>query len=207
MINALKVVRKDISKIKIIISGSGAAGIAITKLLLAYGAKNIILLDSKGSIFEGRKEGMNWAKKEIAKKTNKKKIKGGLKDALVGSDVFIGVSAPNLLSATDVGTMNKNAIVFAMSNPVPEIMPEEAKKGGAAIVATGRSDFPNQINNVLVFPGIFRGALDTRTRFVTDKIKIKAAEAIAGLVKSPKSDKVVPEALDKRVVRAVKSVF
>jgi malate dehydrogenase (oxaloacetate-decarboxylating) len=207
LINALKVVRKDINKIKIAISGAGAAGIAITKLLLAYGAKNIILSDSKGAIFWGRKEGMNMAKKEISKVTNKRNYRGSLKDTLEDADVFIGVSASNILEAKDIKSMNKDAIVFAMSNPVPEIMPREAKKGGAKIVATGRSDFPNQINNVLVFPGIFRGALDTRTRFITDKIKIKAGEAIAGLVKKPKSDKIVPEALDKRVVRAVAGVF
>ncbi len=207
LINALKVVGKNMGRVKIVISGAGAAGMAITRLLLAYGAKNIILADSRGTIYAGRKEGMNPAKQDIARLTNKSMYKGDTKGALSGADIFIGVSAPNLLGAEDVKKMREGAIVFAMSNPVPEIMPDVAKKGGARVVATGRSDYPNQINNVLVFPGIFRGALDTRTRYITDKIKIKAAKTIAGLVKNPKSDRIIPDALDKRVAKAVASVF
>ena len=207
LINALKVTGKKIGKVKIVISGAGAAGIAITKLLSKYGAKNIIVFDSRGAIHKGRRDGTNAAKKEIAKITNRGLFKGSLKQALSGADVFVGVSSPNLLNAKDIKIMNQKAIVFTMSNPVPEILPAEAKRGGAAIVATGRSDFPNQINNVLAFPGIFRGALDTRTRFITDKIKIRAAEAIARLVKKPKYDKIMPSALDKNVVKAVANVF
>ena len=206
IINALKVVNKKIDRIKIVISGAGAAGMAITKLLLKYGAKDITLVDSTGIIHRERKEGMNWAKEEIAHLTNSHK-KGLLRDALEGSDVFIGVSAPNLLKAEDIKTMNKDAIVFAMSNPMPEIMPEEAKKGGAKVVATGRSDYVNQLNNVLAFPGIFRGALDTRTKNITDEHKLKAAKAIAELIKKPTADKIIPGALDPRVVKAVSKIF
>ncbi len=207
LVNALKVVRKDIEKIKIIISGAGAAGIAITKLLLKYGAKNIIVFDSRSPICKRCAYNKNDAKDEIVKETNLENFKGDLRQALIGADVFIGVSAPNLLKSGDIAKMNKNSIVFAMSNPNPEISYNDAKKGGAAIVATGRSDFPNQINNALVFPGLFRGVLDTRTRLITDKLKIKAALAIAGLVKNPKSDKIVPEVLDRKVVQAVSKVF
>ncbi len=207
LINALKVVRKNIRKAKIIVSGAGAAGIAVTKLLLRYGAKKIIVFDSWGPICPRCVYNKNDAKEEIAKQTNPENFKGSLRQALTGADVFIGVSAPNLLKSRDMGKMNKDAIVFAMSNPVPEISYKEAKSGGAAVAATGRSDFPNQINNALVFPGIFRGALDTRTRRITDKIKMKAAETIAGLVKNPKSDKIVPEVLDRRVAKAVAGVF
>jgi malate dehydrogenase (oxaloacetate-decarboxylating) len=207
LVNALKVVSKDIKKIKIIISGAGAAGIAISKLLLKYGAKNIITFDSRSSICRRCAYNKNDAKDELAKKTNLENFKGNLAEALIGSDVFIGVSAPKLLQSEDIAKMNKNAIVFAMSNPEPEISYKEAKNGGAAVIATGRSDFPNQINNALVFPGLFRGALDTRTKIISDKIKIKAALAIAGLVKSPKNDRIVPEVLDKKVVKAVANVF
>jgi malate dehydrogenase (oxaloacetate-decarboxylating) len=207
LINALKVTLKNIRKIKIIISGAGAAGIAITKLLLEYGAKNIITFDSRSPICKKCAYNKNDAKDELAKKTNLENFKGNLRQAIEGADVFIGVSAPKLLKSEDIATMNKGAIVFAMSNPEPEISYKEAKKGGAAVVATGRSDFPNQINNALVFPGLFRGVLDTRTRLITDKMKIKAALAIAGLVKNPKNDRIVPEVLDKKVVKAVSSVF
>lgn len=207
LINALKATGKDIKKIKIIVSGAGAAGIAITKLLLKYGAKNIIAFDSRSPICRICAYNKNDAKDEIARKTNLENFKGNLKESIVGADVFIGVSAPNLLKAEDISKMNKNAIVFAMSNPEPEISYKEAKKGGAAVVATGRSDFPNQINNALVFPGLFRGVLDTRTRLITDKLKIKAALAIAGLVKNPKNDRIVPEVLDKKVAKAVAKVF
>jgi len=206
LINALKVVEKDIKKIRIVISGVGAAGVAICKLLLRYGAKDILMCDRQGIIFQGRKK-LNSSKLEIAKTTNHKKIKGTLKEAMQGVDVFIGVSAPNLLDKSDILKMNKNAIVFAMANPIPEIMPEEAKKGGAQVVATGRSDFANQINNVLAFPGIFRGALDNRIKNITDKHKIKAAEAIASLVKNPRSDRIIPEALNPNVVKAVSRIF
>jgi malate dehydrogenase (oxaloacetate-decarboxylating) len=207
LVNALKVTRKDIKKIKIIISGAGAAGIAITKLLLKYGAKNIITFDSRSPICKHCAYNKNDAKDEIAQQTNLENFKGNLRQAIAGADVFIGVSAPNLLNSDDIATMNKGAIVFAMSNPEPEISYEEAKKGGAAVVATGRSDFPNQINNALVFPGLFRGALDTRTRLITDKLKIKVALAIASLVKKPKNDRIVPEVLDKKVAKAVAKVF
>lgn len=207
LINALKVVGKNITKVKIVISGVGAAGIAIAKLLLDAGAKNIIMVDSTGIIHKERKEGMNWAKEKMARCTNPDGVWGGLKDALRDADVFIGVSAPNLLSAKDIKTMRSEAIVFAMSNPTPEIAPEEARRGGAAVVATGRSDFPNQINNVLAFPGVFRGALDSRTRIITDEHKLAAAKALAALLKKPTRVKIIVPALDKRAMRAVSSVF
>jgi len=207
LINAAKVAGKDMKSTKIIISGAGAAGLAIAKLLLEYGAKNIIVFDSRSPLCKRCAYNKNDAKDEIAKRTNVENFKGSLRESLAGADVFVGVSAPNLLKAKDILAMNKGAIVFAMSNPVPEISYREAKAGGAAVAATGRSDFPNQINNALVFPGIFRGALDTRTRIVSDKIKIKAALAIAGLVRSPKCDKILLDVLDKRVVRAVAKVF
>lgn len=207
LINALKVVKKDIEKIRIIISGSGAAGTAIMNLLMNYGAKHIVMVDSTGIIYKERPDGMNDSKIEIAKITNPENLQGTLQDALVGADVFIGVSAPNLINHLDVSTMNKGAIVFAMSNPIPEIMPDEAKKGGAVIVATGRSDYPNQINNVLVFPGIFRGALDSGTKKITEAHKLKAAVAIASLIKKPTRDKIIVNALDKRAAKAVASVF
>ena len=206
LINALKVVKKDIKKVRIVISGVGAAGVSICKLLLKYGAKDILMSDSQGIIFQGRK-GLNDSKIEIAKITNNKKLKGTLKENLKGADVFIGVSAPNLLDKFDILKMNKNSIVFAMANPIPEIMPEEAIKGGARIVATGRSDYQNQINNVLAFPGIFRGALDKRVKNITEEHKIKAAQAIASLVKNPKSGKIIPEALDPKVAKAVSKIF
>lgn len=207
LINALKVVKKDIKKIKIVISGAGAAGTAIMQLLMNYGAKHIIMVDSKGIIYKERPEGMNDFKIEIAKITNPENLAGTLKDALVGADVFIGVSAPNLIDRSHIAAMNKEAIVFAMSNPMPEIMPDEAKKGGAAIVATGRSDFANQINNVLAFPGIFRGALDNRIKRITDIHKLKAAKALANLVKKPTRGRIIPEALDRKAVKVVASVF
>jgi malate dehydrogenase (oxaloacetate-decarboxylating) len=207
LINALKVVKKDIKKVKIVISGAGAAGTAIMNLLMTYGARNIIVVDSTGIIHEERPDGMNDFKMEIAKITNPQNIKGTLQMALAGADVFVGVSAPNLITHLDISTMNDSAIVFAMSNPIPEIMPEEAKKGGAAIVATGRSDYPNQINNVLVFPGIFRGAFDTRTRKITEVHKVRAAVAIASLIKKPTRDKIIINALDKKATKAVAGVF
>lgn len=206
LINALKVARKDIEKIKIVISGVGAAGIATAKLLFKYGAKNIIMIDSSGIIYEGR-DSLNSAKKELAKITNRQKQKGGVREALKNADVFVGVSAPNILTEEDIRQMNEKSIVFAMANPIPEILPERAKAGGAYIIATGRSDFPNQLNNVLVFPGIFRGALDNNVKKITDEHKLKAAQAIAALIKKPKRSKIIPEALERRVAKAVANVF
>lgn len=206
LINALKVVKKDIKNVKIVISGVGAAGIATARLLLKFGVKNIIMIDSQGIIYRNR-DNLNPVKKEIAVLTNRENKKGGAREALLGADIFIGVSAPNILTEEDIRQMSKNAIVFAMANPVPEIMPKRAKAGGAKIIATGRSDFSNQLNNVLVFPGIFRGALDSETREITDFHKIAAAHAISQLIKKPTSGKIIPEALDKRVARAVSGVF
>ncbi|MBS3094424.1 NAD-dependent malic enzyme [Candidatus Pacearchaeota archaeon] len=201
LINALKLSDKKKEKVQIIFSGAGAAGIAITKLLLHYGFKNIILCDSKGIIYEGR-ENLDESKKEISKITNFKKIKGSLKDALKNADIVVGVSKEKLISKEDIKLMNKKPIVFALANPVPEIMPDEAKAGGAFIVATGRSDFPNQINNVLAFPGIFRGALDIRAKKITTEMKIAAAETLANLV-NPSVEKILPLPLDKTIVPAV----
>jgi len=207
LINALKVVKKDIKKIKIVISGTGAAGTAVSKLLIKYGAKNVVMVDSQGIIFKKRAGGLNSAKMEIAKITNPHNLQGTVEDALVEADVFIGVSAPNILRHAHIAKMNDQAIVFAMSNPVPEIMPEEAKKGGALIVATGRSDYDNQLNNVLAFPGIFRGALDSGVKKITTDHKLRAARAIAGLIKKPTANKIIPEALDPRVMKVVSGVF
>jgi malate dehydrogenase (oxaloacetate-decarboxylating) len=206
LINALQVVKKDVKEIKIVISGVGAAGIATAKLLLKYGAKNIIMVDSCGIIYHGR-DNMNPVKVKLAEITNRQIQKGGVRDALNGADVFIGVSAPNIITEEDVRCMGRDAIVFAMANPTPEIMPDRAKAGGARVIATGRSDFPNQLNNVLVFPGIFRGALDNHVINITDAHKIAAARAISGLIKKPTSGKIIPEALDKRVVKIVSNVF
>ena len=207
LINSLKVVKKDAKKIKVVISGAGAAGIAIAKLLFKYGIKNIVLSDSRGIIYKNRQGGMNEAKKEIAAITNSENIKGTLKQALKGADVFIGVSAPNLLDKHDIRKMNLRPIVFTMSNPVPEIAPNEARKGGAEIIATGSSEYPNQINNALVFPGIFRGALDNQIKTVSDKHKIKAAEALASLIRKPNRDKIMPAVLDRRAVKVVANIF
>lgn len=207
LINALKVVDKKIVKVKIVISGVGAAGVAIAKLLIAYGAKDIIMVDSKGIIFKERDGGLNDSKMEIAKITNSNNLNGNLKDALVEADVFIGVSAPNLLNEKDIMMMNKDAIVFAMSNPNPEITPLLAKQGGAKVIATGRSDFANQLNNVLVFPGIFRGALDKRIKKITNVHKLKAAKVLAGMVKNPTATKIIPNALDKKVAKAIAGIF
>lgn len=207
LMNALKVVGKSMSKVKIVISGAGAAGTAITKLLIAFGAKKIVVADSVGVISTQREKGMNEYKKALAIITNPEHETGSLKEALAGADVFIGVSAPNILKSSDILKMNRDSIVFALSNPTPEILPKDALTGGARIVATGRSDFPNQINNVLAFPGIFQGALRTRTKKITEAHKIKAAKSIAGLIKNPTIDKILPEALDPKVVRAVARVF
>jgi malate dehydrogenase (oxaloacetate-decarboxylating) len=207
LMNALKIVRKKMKSVKIVISGAGAAGVAIAKLLILCGAKNIIMVDSRGIIYKEREGGLNESKMEIAEITNPNNLRGTLHNALAGADVFIGVSAPNLLKKEDIAIMNKRAIVFAMANPVPEITPNEARAGGAEVVATGRSDFPNQLNNILAFPGIFRGALDNGVKDITDSHKIKAARAIAALIKKPSCGKIIPDALDRQVVKAVAGVF
>lgn len=204
LINALKVVKKKIETAQIVISGAGAAGTAIAKLLHAAGARNIIVLDSRGIIDATRTESH---KKDLAAFTNPKGVHGGLRDALEGADALLGVSGPGLAKASDIRLMAKDAIVLAMANPTPEILPDEAKKGGARIVGTGRSDYPNQINNSLAFPGIFRGALDHGVRTITDRHKIAAAQAIARLVPKPTADRIVPDMFDKRVAPAVAKVI
>ena len=198
--NALKYVGKEFSEAKVVINGAGSAGISICKLLLELGVGDIVLVDRNGILAVGE-EWMNPAQKEMAEKTNKEQLHGDLKDAMKGKDVFVGVSAPNIVTAEMVGTMAKNAIVFAMANPTPEIMPDEAKKGGARVVATGRSDFPNQINNVLVFPGIFKGALEARATDITEEMKIAAVRAIADIIKPEEltEDYIIPGAFDERV--------
>lgn len=203
LINALKLAGKNLSDIKIIISGAGAAGIAVTKILFASGAKNIILLDSRGAIWEGRGEGMNSVKEEIAKITNRELLRGGLADAIRNADVFIGVSQPGLLTSKMVKTMASDPIIFAMANPVPEIMPEEARAAGARLVATGRSDYPNQINNVLAFPGLFRGVLGAGLKKITMEMKIAAAHALTDYVKDPTADYFIPGVFDSGVADAV----
>ena len=201
--NALKVVGKKLEDVKIVVNGAGAAAISITKLLLSAGAKNITLCDRKGAIYAGR-DGLNWIKEEMAQVTNPARKSGALADVLAGADVFIGVSAPNSVTTDMVKTMNKDAIVFACANPTPEIFPDDAKAGGAAVVSTGRSDYPNQINNVLAFPGIFRGALDARASDINDAMKIAAAHALADLVGDDLSaDYIIPAAFDPRVADAV----
>lgn len=207
LINALKVVNKNIAKIRIVVSGAGAAGTAIAKMLLNYGARDIIMSDRQGIIASNRVCPAIPSKCELAKKTNKYQICCQLRDALSGADVFIGVSGPGILRSEDIRKMNSKPIVFALSNPIPEIMPSEAKKGGAYVIATGRSDFPNQINNILAFPGIFRGALDFGVNLIADRHKLKAAQVLANLVKKPNRDKILPEALDQRAVKAVAGVF
>ncbi|WP_174494735.1 NAD(P)-dependent malic enzyme [Salirhabdus euzebyi] len=205
LINALKVVNKTFSNIKVVANGAGAAGIAIIKLLYHFGVRDIIMCDSKGAIYEGRNEGMNEVKDEIAAITNKDKLHGSLEEVIKGADVFIGVSVGGLLSKEMVRSMNDDSIIFAMANPDPEIMPEDAKEAGAKVIGTGRSDFPNQVNNVLAFPGIFRGALDIRATRINEKMKIAAAEAIAALVdeKDLNPDYVIPAPFDPRVAPAV----
>jgi malate dehydrogenase (oxaloacetate-decarboxylating) len=204
MLNALKLTGKKIDEIKVVTSGAGAAGIAIIKLLIALGLKNVVMCDRNGAIYEGR-EGLNPIKEEMAKITNKEKRSGSLAEMLKGADVFIGVSAPNCVTEEMVKSMNKDPILFPMANPTPEIMPDLAKKAGAAVVGTGRSDFPNQINNVLAFPGIFRGALDVRASDINDEMKIAAAYAIASFVTPDKlsPDYIIPSALDRNVAAAV----
>ncbi|WP_028400815.1 NAD(P)-dependent malic enzyme [Ectobacillus panaciterrae] len=205
LVNALKLVGKKMSEIKVVANGAGAAGIAIMKLLYHYGVRDIIMCDTKGAIYEGRPHGMNAVKDEIAKYTNRDRVQGSLTDVIKGSDVFVGVSAEGALTKEMVHTMNENAIIFAMANPNPEIMPAEAKEAGAAVVGTGRSDFPNQVNNVLAFPGIFRGALDTHATQINEDMKIAAVRAIAELVSDEElnADYIIPGPFDPRVAPQV----
>ena len=201
--NALKVVGKKKEDVKVVTSGAGAAAIAITKLLLSAGFRDITMCDRKGAIYQGR-EGLNWIKTEMAEATNLSRKAGTLADMLMGADVFIGVSAPNTVTTEMVKTMNKDAIIFACANPTPEIFPDAAKAGGARVISTGRSDYPNQINNVLAFPGIFRGAFDVRASDINEEMKVAAAEALAGLVGDELSeDYIIPAAFDPRVGPAV----
>lgn len=204
MLNALKVVNKDIDKIEVVVNGSGAAGIAVTKLLMSMGLKKVTLCDTKGAIYEGR-ENLNAEKELMARISNLEKKKGTLRDVLTGADVFIGVSGAGVLTQDMVVSMAKDPIIFAMANPVPEIMPDLAKQAGAKVVGTGRSDFPNQINNVLAFPGIFRGALDVRAKDINDHMKIAAAKALASLVSNEEltQDYILPLPFDPRVGKAV----
>ncbi|NLY42750.1 MAG: NADP-dependent malic enzyme [Clostridiaceae bacterium] len=204
LINALKIVHKDMAKVSVVINGAGSAGIAIAKLLLHVGFKDIILCDKKGALYEGDSS-LNDAQAEIAGITNRERKKGSLKDCLVGADIFIGVSAPGVVTKEMIQLMNKDAIIFAMANPVPEIFPADAKEAGARVVGTGRSDYPNQINNVLAFPGVFRGALDVRAREINDEMKVAAAYAIAGLITDEQLDEeyIIPRPFDPRVVEAV----
>ena len=203
--NALKVVGKKKEDVRIVMNGAGAAAISIARLLLTAGFKDITLCDRKGAIYEGRPEGMNPIKDEMAKVTNLAKKSGSLADMLVGADVFIGVSAPGAVTTEMVKTMNKDAVVFACANPTPEIFPDDAKAGGAKVVSTGRSDFPNQINNVLAFPGIFRGAFDVRAKEINDEMKLAASEALANLITDEElsPEYIIPKAFDKRVGPAV----
>lgn len=202
VINALRIVKKDISDVKIVISGAGAAGIAISNLLTLAGAKNNLILNSRG-IIDPDDEKLDEARREIARTTNPNKVKGDLKTAMENADIFIGVSAPGILTKEMVSSMNKDAIVLAMANPVPEIYPDEAKEAGARVVGTGRSDYPNQVNNVLVFPGVFRGALDAKADRITDDMKLSAAYAIAHMVEQPTEERILPEAFNKDVARNV----
>ncbi len=204
LINGLKIVGKDIGKVRVVINGAGSAGIAIAKHLLNMGVKDIIMVDRFGIISEGMKE-LNQPQADMAAVTNRSHLTGSLADAMMGADVFIGVSAPNVVSGEMVKSMASDAIVFAMANPVPEIMPDEAKAAGARIIGTGRSDYPNQINNVLAFPGIFRGALDCRATVINDEMKVAASKAIAGLVtdEERREEYIIPEALDKRIGKVV----
>ena len=204
MLNALKVTKRKLEDIKVVTLGAGAAGIAIVKLLISMGLKDVVMCDRKGAIYKGR-EGLNDEKKKIAEISNKENKTGSLSDVLKGADVFIGVSAPNMLTQDMIRSMAKDPILFTMANPTPEIMPDEAKAAGAAVIGTGRSDFPNQINNVLAFPGIFRGALDVRASDINDEMKLAAAYAIAELVdeKDLSAEYIIPDAFDKRVAESV----
>ena len=205
LINALKVVNKKVEDIKVVVNGAGAAGSSIIKLLKNLGVKNIIAIDRVGILRRADKEKYDFSKKELADITNPDDIAGGLKEAIVGADVFVGVSAPNVLTKDMVKTMNKDAIIFAMANPTPEIMPEDALEAGAVIVGTGRSDYPNQINNVLVFPGLFKGALRAKSKKITEEMKLAAAYGLASLIKDEelRKDYIIPDAFDPRVAEAV----
>lgn len=205
LVNALRVVNKDIAKIKVVLNGAGAAGIAIVKLLYAYGVRNMVMCDSRGAIFEGRSYGMNPTKDVVAKWTNKDKIEGSLEEVVKDADVFIGVSVANALSQDMVKSMADNPIIFAMANPNPEIIPDDAKAAGARVVGTGRSDYPNQINNVLAFPGIFRGALEVEATHINEEMKKAAVEAIADLIDSSELNEYycIPGPFDKRVAPSV----
>jgi len=205
LINALKLINKDIQDIRVVANGAGAAGVAIVKLLLHMGVKDVILCDTNGIIYEGRPVGMNPFKEEMARITNKEQKQGTLADALVGADVFVGVSAAGSVTKEMVRSMNHHPIIFAMANPVPEIMPEDAKEAGALVVGTGRSDFPNQVNNVLAFPGIFRGALDVQAKEINEEMKLAAVHAIAGLISDDElyPDYVIPDPFDRRVAAHV----
>jgi malate dehydrogenase (oxaloacetate-decarboxylating) len=201
--NALKVTERKMGATIVVINGAGAAGIAVAKLLLRAGVADVILVDTHGAIYDGRKDGMNPYKEEMAKVTNKKRVKGRLADVVKGVDVFIGVSKPGVLTKEMVRTMKAGPIIFAMANPDPEISPDEARAGGAAVVGTGRSDYSNQINNVLAFPGIFRGALDVRASRITEGMKLAAANAIASYLKNPTAENILPSPLDRGVTKAV----
>jgi malate dehydrogenase (oxaloacetate-decarboxylating) len=202
LINALKIVKKRKETVRIVVNGAGAAGTGITKLLYKYGFGHIAVCDSQGIINRNRRD-LNQAKKELLKITNKNNLKGSLKEALEGADIFIGVSRGNLLKVSDIKIMNKKAIVFALANPVPEIMPNLALRAGAAVAASGRSDFPNQINNVLAYPGIFKGAMQSRAKQITDEMKIAAALALAAVIKKPNPKKIIPSPFNKKIVPAV----
>lgn len=207
LLNALKVVGKEKENVRIVTSGAGAAAVSIVRLILSAGFKNVVMCDRNGAIYEGRKEGMNWIKEEMAQCTNREKRKGTLAEMLVGADIFIGVSAPGLVTSDMVRSMAEDAIVFACANPTPEIFPDEAKAAGAKVVATGRSDFPNQINNVLAFPGVFRGTFDVRAKDINEEMKMAAARALAELIPEEEmgADYIIPKASDPRVGKAVAS--
>ncbi len=205
LLNALKLANKKIEEIRVVANGAGSAGVAIVKLLIKMGVKDVILCDTKGIIYEGRPSGMNSFKEEMARITNKEQIQGSLADALVGADVFVGVSAPGAVTKEMIRSMNHHSIIFAMANPVPEIMPEEAREAGALVVGTGRSDYPNQVNNVLAFPGIFRGALDVQAKKINEEMKLAAVYAIAGLIAEEDlhANYVIPDPFDHRVAAYV----
>lgn len=205
LLNALKVVGKEKENVRIVTSGAGAAAVSIVRLILSAGFKNVVMCDRNGAIYEGRKEGMNWIKEEMAQCTNREKRKGTLAEMMVGADIFIGVSAPGLVTSDMVRSMAEDAIVFACANPTPEIFPDEAKAAGAKVVATGRSDFPNQINNVLAFPGVFRGTFDVRAKDINEEMKMAAARALAELIPEEElgADYIIPKAFDPRVGKAV----
>lgn len=207
LLNALKVVGKKKENVRVVTSGAGAAAVSIVRLILSAGFKNVVMCDRNGAIYEGRKDGMNWIKEEMAQCTNREKRKGTLAEMLVGADIFIGVSAPGLVTSEMVRSMAEDAIVFACANPTPEIFPDEAKAAGAKVVATGRSDFPNQINNVLAFPGVFRGTFDVRAKDINEEMKMAAARTLAELISEEEleADYIIPKAFDPRVGKAVAS--